>query len=442
MIHLKHVFKTYQTSLGQSVHALQDVSLSFEATGLVFIFGKSGSGKSTLLNLLGGLDSPSSGELWVDGTHLAQLTDAQKDQYRKTKVGFVFQDFNIIDAYSLYENLSFVCELQHETPTQANMDALLARVGLEGMGHRKGNELSGGQKQRLAIARALIKQPAIVLADEPTGNLDTQTAGMILDLLKEVSKDHLVVVVSHEPEDAKRYADRSLRIADGRLIADDRPVTIDIEPHPIPLKQGRLSFRRSLSYALQHIATQKGQTLMTLLVLTVSLLLLFLLGAYLQFLDSPSSKLISQYGFELYQGYASGLQNFLSRTQAETLRWGLLILMGAILYVVYSASLDLRIKVLSIYRALGAHRFELFKLLMWESVAIVTVALLLSLAMSFMYLFNINHRFFDDVPYFAMNWSLVGLTFVALVLGSWALVYGLLVRRLKRYPMMDVLKGE
>ena len=220
MIQLKNIKKNYTSRKGVVTRALNDLSVFFPSRGLVFILGKSGSGKSTLMNILGGLDTADSGEFMIDGKNIEGLSQVELDHYRNAHVGFVFQDFNIIETFSIYENIGLALQLQGQKASRARIDEMLEFVGLKDYGKRKGNEISGGQKQRIAVARALIKKPRIILADEPTGNLDSKTSNQIMQLLKEVSKTNLVVIVSHDPEEAELYADRIIKI--GRASCRER----------------------------------------------------------------------------------------------------------------------------------------------------------------------------------------------------------------------------
>ncbi len=202
------------------VKALDDISLKFPKTGMVFILGKSGSGKSTLLNVLGGLDSFDSGEFYVKGTPVHNFKQNKFDGYRNTYVGFIFQEYNILDEFTVGQNIALAMQLQNQKPTSETINKILADVDLDGLGDRKPNELSGGQKQRVAIARALIKNPQIIMADEPTGALDSKTGIQIFDVLKSLSKDRLVIIVSHDREFSEKYADRIIEIKDGQVLSD------------------------------------------------------------------------------------------------------------------------------------------------------------------------------------------------------------------------------
>ncbi len=220
MLEVKNLTKIYKTKGAESFVALNDVSVSFNSTGMVFLLGKSGSGKSTLLNVLGGLDNFDKGEIVVKGKSSKEFSRKDFDSYRNTYLGFVFQEYNILPEFTVYKNIALALELQGKKPDKENVMSLLQSVDLQGLAKRKPNQLSGGQKQRIAIARALIKNPEIILADEPTGALDSNTGKQVLDTLKKLSKDKLVIVVSHDREFAEQYADRIIELKDGKIISD------------------------------------------------------------------------------------------------------------------------------------------------------------------------------------------------------------------------------
>ncbi len=219
MLELISIKKKYITKAGDT-QALDDVSLRFEETGLVFITGKSGSGKTTLLNVIGGLDGFDSGEIRLNGKSFAHFTDVDFDSYRNTFVGFVFQEYNLLPEYSVQKNVDIALELQGKNADAEYIKQLFESVEIEGLENRKPNQLSGGQKQRVAIVRALIKNPQIILADELTGALDSTTGEQVIQILKKLSKEKLVIVVSHDLELAERYADRMIKIADGKIVED------------------------------------------------------------------------------------------------------------------------------------------------------------------------------------------------------------------------------
>ena len=220
MLEIKHLTKIYKVKGGAETRALDDVSVNFPETGMVFLLGKSGSGKSTLLNLCGGLDTPTSGEIIVKGRSSKSFSGSDFDSYRNTFIGFIFQEYNILNEFSVEDNLSIALELQGKPRDKALVAQLLKQVDLDGYAKRKPNTLSGGQKQRIAIARALIKDPKIIMADEPTGALDSATGKQVFDTLKKLSADRLVIVVSHDREFAEYYADRIIELKDGKIISD------------------------------------------------------------------------------------------------------------------------------------------------------------------------------------------------------------------------------
>lgn len=220
MLETRELCKTYKPKKGQPVMAVDHVSLRFPEKGMVFLLGKSGSGKSTMLNLLGGLDQYDGGEIIIKGISSKDFTQQRFDSYRNTYVGFIFQEYNVLEEFTVGANIALALELQGKKATDAEINAILEEVDLAGYGSRKPNELSGGQKQRVAIARALVKNPEIIMADEPTGALDSNTGRQVLDTLKRLSANKLVVVVSHDREYAEQYADRIIELADGKVIRD------------------------------------------------------------------------------------------------------------------------------------------------------------------------------------------------------------------------------
>ena len=220
MLETRNLKKIYKTKKGVSVEALKGVSLKFPEKGMVFLLGKSGSGKSTLLNLLGGLDKYDDGEIIINGKSSKDFKQSHFDSYRNTYVGFIFQEYNVLEEFSVGANIALALELQGRKATDEEINEILKQVDLDGFGDRKPNELSGGQKQRVAIARALVKNPQIIMADEPTGALDSATGRQVLETLKKLSENKLVVVVSHDREFADNYADRIIELADGNVIND------------------------------------------------------------------------------------------------------------------------------------------------------------------------------------------------------------------------------
>ena len=220
MLKTKNLTKTYKPKKGVPVKAIDNISLTFPEKGMVFLLGKSGSGKSTLLNLLGGLDSYDGGEIVIKGVSSKDFRQSHFDSYRNTYVGFIFQEYNVLDEFTVGANIALAIELQGKKADDDEINRILTDVDLEGYGDRKPGELSGGQKQRVAIARALVKNPEIIMADEPTGALDSATGAQVLDTLKKLSREKLVIVVSHDREFATKYADRIIELSDGHVISD------------------------------------------------------------------------------------------------------------------------------------------------------------------------------------------------------------------------------
>ena len=230
MLEVKDLKKVYQDDSGSFI-ALDGVSFKMPNKGMVFVVGKSGCGKTTLLNTIGGLDHFTSGDILINGKGLSKFSVVELDNYRNSTVGFIFQDFCLIDRLTVIDNIKLSLEFQNSDKV-VNYDELLTTIGLDGLGNRYPKQLSAGQKQRVAIARAIVKDPQIILADEPTGNLDENTSHQLMDLLKEISKDRLVVVISHNPEEAYKYADRILEMSDGKIISDK---TINDDYTDVPL---------------------------------------------------------------------------------------------------------------------------------------------------------------------------------------------------------------
>ena len=219
MISIKNLTKVYKSKKGCPCTALNDVSFNLADKGMVFILGKSGSGKSTLLNILGGLDNATSGEIIMGGNSFSSFTESDYANYRNSFVGFVFQDFCLIEGFTVRENILISLDIQGKN-YDTNLENIATKLELNDLLDRYPKEISGGQKQRVAIARALIKNPELILADEPTGNLDSLSAKQVLETLAKISKEKLVLVVSHNPDDAENYADRIIEIADGKIISD------------------------------------------------------------------------------------------------------------------------------------------------------------------------------------------------------------------------------
>ena len=220
MIELKHVSKIYRNKRGAETKALNDVSLILPSQGIVFVTGKSGCGKSTLLNICGGLDRSDEGEIVVNGKNIVNFTSKEFDSYRNINVGFIFQEYNLLDDFSVFDNIKLALELQGKRVDGKQIEEIAAMVGIGDLLDRKAKTLSGGQKQRVAIARALVKKPAFILADEPTGALDSENGEQVMATLRNLSSNKLVIVVSHDKEQAERYADRIIEMSDGKIVND------------------------------------------------------------------------------------------------------------------------------------------------------------------------------------------------------------------------------
>lgn len=272
MIELKGLYKTYVPNKDTQVHALQDINLTFADSGLVFLLGKSGSGKTTLLNMLGGLDKPTKGEIRVDGKELDLHKEKQINSYRNNQVGFIFQNYGLLEDLTVKSNLKIALDMQHVHAKDERMQKILQTVGLGSCLYRKVSQLSGGQKQRVAIARALIKDSRIILADEPTGNLDERNSKEIFELLQEIAKTRLVIVVTHSQKFAQMYAQRIITLKDGCVAAD---VMTEEPPQTIakkPLWTSRaFPFATTLKFAWINIWHVKVRFVLTLACLILSL---------------------------------------------------------------------------------------------------------------------------------------------------------------------------
>lgn len=264
MLQLKNIFKSYTTGEFTQV-ALDGISLKFRKSEFVAILGPSGSGKTTCLNVIGGLDQYDDGDLIINGKSTKNFKDSDWDAYRNNSVGFIFQSYNLISHLSIVDNVEMGMTLSGVSTTEKHKKALevLEKVGLKDHVHKKPNQLSGGQMQRVAIARALANDPDIILADEPTGALDTHTSIQIMELIKEISKDKLVVMVTHNPELANDYADRIVEFRDGEIKSDSNPFYDDLDTSDYKLKKTSMSFFTALKLSGKNISTKKWRTALT-----------------------------------------------------------------------------------------------------------------------------------------------------------------------------------
>lgn len=264
MLELKHIRKTYHVG-GIETRALDDVSVAFREKEFVAILGTSGSGKTTCLNIIGGLDRYDSGELTIKGKRTADFRERDWDAYRNNSIGYVFQNYNLIMHLSIVANVELGMTLSGVSSEEKRRRALevLEQVGLKEHLHKKPNQLSGGQMQRVAIARALANNPEILLCDEPTGALDTATSIQIMDLIKEVARDRLVIMVTHNPDIAEKYADRIIRFQDGKIISDTHPHEERPKPDGFNLKKTSMSYLTALKLSFNNLRTKKGRTFLT-----------------------------------------------------------------------------------------------------------------------------------------------------------------------------------
>ena len=265
MLELRKISKIYKTNdLKQT--ALNDINIKFRKSEFVSILGPSGSGKTTLLNIIGGLDKYTSGDLIINGISTKKYSDKDWDSYRNYKIGFVFQSYNLIPHQSALSNVELALTLSGVKKEERRKRAIevLKKVGLERHMHKRPNQMSGGQMQRIAIARALINNPDILLADEPTGALDSETSIQIMELLKNISNENLVIMVTHNPELANIYSNRIIKILDGKIIDDSNPFNEeDSKITEEKTKKTSMSFLTALSLSLNNLMTKKGRTILT-----------------------------------------------------------------------------------------------------------------------------------------------------------------------------------
>lgn len=264
MLEIRNIKKSYKTGTFIQ-HALKDVSISFRPNEFVAILGPSGSGKTTLLNIIGGLDRYDSGDLVINGKSTKKFSDSNWDSYRNNCVGFIFQSYNLINHLNILENVEMSLTLSGVSKKVRKQKALdaLKQVGLINHAYKKPNQLSGGQMQRVAIARALVNEPDIILADEPTGALDSTTSVQIMELIKEIAKDKLVIMVTHNKELAYDYANRIIELKDGELINDTNPHEQSKNNQEYKIRKTAMSFFTALSLSFKNIETKKGRTFLT-----------------------------------------------------------------------------------------------------------------------------------------------------------------------------------
>lgn len=265
MLQCKNIIKDY-VSGDEIVHALKGVSLSFREHEFVSILGQSGCGKTTFLNIIGGLDHYTLGDLIINGKSTKDYSDKDWDTYRNHQVGFVFQSYNLIMHQSVLSNVELALTLTGVNKEERRKRAIeaLNKVGLSDQIHKKPTQMSGGQMQRVAIARAIVNNPDIILADEPTGALDSATSVQIMEILKEISKDKLVIMVTHNPQLADEYSSRIIRLKDGTLVSDSNPFNeTETNVDTSVLKRPGMSFKMACSLSLNNLMTKKARTFLT-----------------------------------------------------------------------------------------------------------------------------------------------------------------------------------
>lgn len=273
MLQLKNIIKKYKTG-GNDVEVLKSVNISFRESEFVSILGASGSGKTTLLNIIGGLDKYSSGDMLLLGRSTKEFKDRDWDSYRNGTIGFVFQSYNLISHLSVLENVKLALSISGESNKEnyAKAKKVLEDVGLGDHINKKPNQLSGGQMQRVAIARALVTEPKIILADEPTGALDSKTSVQIMELIKEISKEKLVIMVTHNPELAKTYSDRIVRLRDGEIIEDTNSFVEETSNSDYSLKKTAMAFSSAIKSSFKNLLTKKFRTLMTIIASSIGII--------------------------------------------------------------------------------------------------------------------------------------------------------------------------
>ena len=301
MLKLKQIVKTY-VSGEEKVDALKGVDIEFRESEFVSILGQSGCGKTTLLNIVGGLDRYTSGDLIINGKSTKDFKSRDWDAYRNYKVGFVFQSYNLIGHQSVLANVELALTISGVSKKERKQRAIkaLEDVGLKDQIHKKPNQLSGGQMQRVAIARALVNNPDIILADEPTGALDTKTSVQVMEILKEISKDKLIIMVTHNPELAEKYSSRIIKILDGKIIDDSNPIKEENEEDKKQdkekYKRTSMKFFTALRLSLNNLMTKKGRTILTSFAGSIGII-----------------------GIALILAISTGVQDYIDRVEEETL---------------------------------------------------------------------------------------------------------------------------
>ncbi len=310
MLEIKNITKDYVTG-DEVVHALRDVSISFRESELVSILGHSGCGKTTLLNIIGGLDRYTSGDLIINGKSTTKYKSSDWDTYRNHSVGFIFQSYNLIPHQTVLSNVELALTLSGVSKAERRQRAkdALEKVGLGDQINKKPNQMSGGQMQRVAIARALVNDPDILLADEPTGALDTETSLQIMELIKEIAKDRLVIMVTHNPELAEQYSTRIVKLVDGKITSDSDPFDGNAEKvKKSEVKKGKktsMSFGTALSLSRNNLMTKKGRTFLTAFAGSIGIigiaLILSLSNGVQEYIDDVEHSTLASYPISIQQ---------------------------------------------------------------------------------------------------------------------------------------------
>lgn len=299
MLKLKNIKKTY-VSGDEKVEALKGINIEFRKSEFVSILGQSGCGKTTLLNIIGGLDRYTSGDLIINGKSTKDFKDRDWDAYRNYSVGFVFQSYNLIGHQTVLSNVELALTISGVSRKERKQRAIkaLEEVGLKEQIHKRPNQLSGGQMQRVAIARALVNNPDIILADEPTGALDTKTSVQVMEILKKISKDKLIIMVTHNPELAEKYSSRIIKILDGKITDDSDPIEHQKEEKKKDTKKRRTSmkFLTALRLSLNNLMTKKGRTILTSFAGSIGII-----------------------GIALILAISTGVQNYINKVEEDTL---------------------------------------------------------------------------------------------------------------------------
>ena len=305
MLRCENIIKDYPTN-EEVVHALKGVSLTFRNSEFVSILGQSGCGKTTFLNIIGGLDHYTSGDLIINGKSTRNYKDKDWDTYRNHKIGFVFQSYNLIPHQSVLSNVELALTLSGVGKEERKKRAIeaLTKVGLKDQIYKKPTQLSGGQMQRVAIARAIVNNPDIILADEPTGALDSSTSIQIMEILKEISKDKLVIMVTHNPELAQKYSSRIIRLSDGEVISDSNPYNEFEELNNSQIdKKTNMSFKTALSLSLNNLMTKKARTILVSFAGSIGIigiaLILSLSNGVQSYIDSVESDTMTAYPIQI-----------------------------------------------------------------------------------------------------------------------------------------------